>query len=299
VVPFKVCSYDCTYCQLGPTRTLTTRRRRFYPVSEILAEVASRLARGPAPDVITLAGSGEPTLNSGLGELIDGLRRLSPIPVALLTNGSLFHRPAVRRAALHADLVLPSLDAGDEVTFQALDRPAPGITLARVVAGLQAFRAEFRGRIWLEVMVVAGVNDTPAQLDTIARFARRIGADRVQLNTPVRPTFDERAVPVSADRLAALCAHFSPPAEPIAEFRAPGGAEGGAASADDGRLLALLGRRPCTFDDLALGLGLHPAEVGKVLARLEREGAAHRVAREGRLFWVAARGGAASPGGRR
>ncbi len=289
-VPYKICSFDCTYCQLGPTGTLTARRRRFYPVETILAEVAARLADGPAPDVITLAGSGEPTLDSGLGELIAGLKRLAAVPVVLLTNGSLFYRPAVRAAAAKADIVVPSLDAGDEATFQAINRPAPGLTLARVVSGLEAFRASFQGRLWLEVMVMDGVNDSPEQLAGIAALARRIGAEKVQLNTPVRPTFDERARPVSAERLAACCAHFDPPAEPIADFRARGPGAEPLTAADDERVLALLGRRPCTLDDLAAGLQLHPAEVGKALGRLERAGAIAGHQRGGRRYWIATRG---------
>lgn len=287
VVPFKVCTYDCIYCQLGPTRTLTTRRRRFYPVAEVLVEVADRLSRGPRPDVITLAGSGEPTLYRDLGELIDGIRRITDIPVALLTNGALFHRADVRAEAARAAIVLPSLDAGDEATFRAIDRPARSLTLEKVVTGLAAFRELFRGEIWLEVMVVAGANDSPGQVAAIARLARRIGADRVQLNTPVRPAFDERAVPVSAARLTGLCQHFSPPAEAVADWRSPEPLPQPGESAHTEGVLALLRRRPCTLADLSDGLHLLPNELVKLLTSLARQGAVHQVATGGRIFWRA------------
>jgi wyosine [tRNA(Phe)-imidazoG37] synthetase (radical SAM superfamily) len=287
VAPFKVCSYDCTYCQLGPTRRCTTQRTAFFPVATVLAEVKRRLQRWPQPDVVTVAGSGEPTLFAGLGELIDGIKRSTDVPVALLTNGSLFHRADVRAETTRADIVLPSLDAGDEETFRSVNRPARGLTLERVVGGLEMFRREYSGQIWLEVMVLAGITDTPASVSAIARLAGRIAPDRIQLNTPVRPTFDERAAPVPAARLTALARFFSPSAEVIADWPAArvGQAEPGSQDAEG--LLALLSRRSCTVEDISGGLGLHVNAVVKVLGALERRGVVHRVLRDGRVFWHA------------
>jgi wyosine [tRNA(Phe)-imidazoG37] synthetase (radical SAM superfamily) len=287
VVPMKVCSYDCIYCQLGATRELTRTRREFFPASEVLAEVEERLRRWPPPDVITIAGSGEPTLYAGLGEVIGGIKGMTEIPVALLTNGALFHRPDVRREAARADLVLPSLDAGDEETFRMVNRPAPGLTLEHVVDGLSAFRREYRGKIWLEVMVLAGITDTPASMSAIAKLAGRIAPDRIQLNTPVRPTFNEDAAPVTATRLTELSRMFNPEAEVIAEWsgRRREGATRRAPESD--AVLALLQRRPCTVDDIAGGLDLHPNAVLKALGALERDGKVHRVLRDGQVFWHA------------
>jgi wyosine [tRNA(Phe)-imidazoG37] synthetase (radical SAM superfamily) len=286
VVPMKACSYDCIYCQLGPTRRLTSDREPFFRVDEVLADVEQRLRLWPPPDVITVAGSGEPTLFAGLGELIDGVKRTTRIPVALLTNGALFHRPDVRGEAARADIVLPSLDAGDEATFRLVNRPAPGLTLQAVVEGLATFRREYRGRIWLEVMVLAGINDTPERIAPIARLARRIGPDRIQLNTAVRPTFDERAAPVPPERLAELGSLFTPAAEVIADWgELPGDSRQHAPREDE--ILALLRRRPCTVDDVATGLGLHANAVVKALTVLERRGEAHRVLRRERVFWHA------------
>lgn len=287
VVPLKVCSYGCTYCQLGPTQTLTTRRRAFYPVRTILSQVARRLQDGPFPDVVTIAGSGEPTLFSGLGELVKGLRDLTHLPVVLLTNGSLFSRVAVRREARGVDLLLPSLDAGDEQTFQRVNRPAAGLTLAGVVDGLARFRAQFAGKIWLEVMLLAGITDTPESVAPIARLARRLAPDRIQLNTPVRPTFEFDAAPVSPRRLERLARLFEPAAEIIAEWQPQVGRQVGGSSEAEADVLSLLQRRPCTLDDIAAGLALHPNEIVKALGRLQREGMVHRVMLRGRVFWRA------------
>jgi len=290
VVPMKVCPYDCIYCQLGATRELTRTRREFYPAGDILAEVRERLRLWPPPDVITIAGSGEPTLYTGLGELIDGIKGMTEIPVALLTNGALFHRPDVRREAARADLVLPSLDAGDEETFRMVNRPASGLTLEHVVDGLAAFRHEYRGKIWLEVMVLAGITEMPDRIRAIARLAHRIAPDRVQLNTAVRPTFNEAAAPVTARRLVELSRLFTPEAEVIAEWGGRHRDSAARRAPESDNILALLRRRPCTVDDIAAGLDLHPNAVLKGLGALEREGEVHRVLRDGHVFWHAIQG---------
>ncbi|MFZ5785365.1 MAG: radical SAM protein [Acidobacteriota bacterium] len=286
VVPPKVCSYDCIYCQLGPTRTLSGERETFYPVEEVLADVKARLALWPPPDTITIAGSGEPTLYAELGRLIRGIKEMAATPVALLTNGGLFGRPDVREDARSADIVLPSLDAGDEAAFVEVNRPVPGTRLAEVVEGLIRFRSEFAGRIWLEVMLVAGVNDTPDHVGRIASLARRFAPDRIQLNTPVRPTFDERAAPIPAERLAQLCGLFSPRAEAIEEVHA-GVAGPPERVGEAAEVVGLLRRRPCTMEDVSTGLGLHPNDVVKLLTELEHAGEVHRVLREGYVYWRA------------
>jgi wyosine [tRNA(Phe)-imidazoG37] synthetase (radical SAM superfamily) len=293
VVPLKACPYDCIYCQLGSTRKLTAERVAFFPVEEILADVERRLQLWPPPDVVTVAGSGEPTLYSGLGALIDGIKRITDTRVALLTNGALFHRADVRAEAARADIVLPSLDAGDRATFRMVNQPVSGLTLQKVVDGLAAFRREYHGEIWLEVMVVAGITDACERVRAIAALARRIAPDRIQLNTPVRPTFEERAAPVPAARLVELARLFSPAAEVITEWE--GRHEDGSAprSPESDDVLALLRRRPCTVDDVAAGLGLHPNTAVKTLAALEHQGEVHRVLRGGRVFWHAVPGAGA------
>lgn len=289
VVPLKVCPYDCVYCQLGPTRTLNAERSLYFPVEEILADVDRRLRLWPPPDVITVAGSGEPTLYAGLGALITGIKGMTEIPVALLTNGALFHRADVRAEAARADIVLPSLDAGDQATFRRVNRPVSGLTLQKVVDGLATFRLEYRGQIWLEVMVLAGTTETPERVRAIAALAQRITPDRIQLNTPVRPTFDERAAPVAVERLAELSRLFTPEAEVIAEWgERPDQAARRAPESEE--ILALLRRRPCTVDDVAAGLCLHPNAVVETLAGLEHQGEVHRVLRGGRVFWHAVPG---------
>ncbi|MGC8722582.1 MAG: radical SAM protein [Acidobacteriota bacterium] len=272
LVPFKACPYDCIYCQLGSTRRLTTQREAFFPVEGLVEEVRRALERGPRPDVITLAGSGEPTLYTPLGELIQALKAITNLPVVLLTNGALFGDPALRREAALADRVLPSLDAGDEEFFRTVNRPHESLTLESVVAGLEAFRREYAGPIWLEVMVLAGFTDREPRLRLIAEQARRIRPDRIHLNTPVRPSALGPEAIVRRERLEKMRALFTPAAEVMADFTPARSARVRGEEDLQKGLLELLSRRPCTVEDAAAGLGAAPNEVVKALAVLEAVG---------------------------
>lgn len=261
LAPRKVCSFDCCYCQVGRTSRLSATLEHFTPVETILSEIAEKLRAGPRPDHITLSGSGEPTLNADLGEIVDGIRKLTDVPVAVLTNGSMLRLPEVRAACARADVVLPTLDAPDEPTFQTIHRPAPGITLEDTVRGLEQFRKQFRGQIWVEVFLISGVNTAPEQVRLIGEKIARFNPDRIQLNTAVRPTADAGIKALSESELAALCTLFGPKAEVIADFRAPAAPASAAAGAE--HVLDMIRRRPVTVQDIASGMGIAVAEALK------------------------------------
>jgi len=281
LVPRKVCTYDCVYCQVGRTTRRTIQRMAFAPAEEILRDVAQALDRGPRPDYITLSGSGEPTLHADLAAVIRGIRGLTDVPLAVLTNGALLWDAEVRRACALADLVLPSLDAGEEEVFRDINRPDPRLTLERVVEGMVAFRTEYAGPIWLEVFVVEGLNDDQQQMRRIRALAERIRPDRIQLNTAVRPSA-EPVRPVSEERLGELCRLLGPRAEVIADFRHVHREFDFAARAEE--VLALVSRRPCTMDDIASGLGIHRNEAAKYVGELVRNRLARIETREGREY---------------
>jgi wyosine [tRNA(Phe)-imidazoG37] synthetase (radical SAM superfamily) len=285
LVRFKTCTYDCIYCQLGRTTNKTIERREYVPVDGILAELEQTLRRGPAPDYVSLAGSGEPTLHQRIGELIAGIKRSTSVPVAVLTNGSLLWLPQVQDALMGADLVLPSLDAGDAALFGRVNRPHPAIAFEAMVEGLRTFRERFPGSVWLEVLLLAGVTGLPTEVEKIADLARRIRPARVQLNTVSRPPCENFASPVPADRVAACVTLFDPPAEVIADGPAAAAASDPAGAIPDADLLALLRRRPCTAQGVAEGLGVHVTEVTKRLLALTGDGTVMCVRRESRLFY--------------
>jgi wyosine [tRNA(Phe)-imidazoG37] synthetase (radical SAM superfamily) len=264
LVPFKTCTFDCIYCQLGPTTCKTTRRSEWVPLDAVLRDVEANLEK--APDFITLSGSGEPTLYSRLEELIGGIKRLTDVPVAVLTNGSLLWRPEVRTALAAADLVAPSLDAGDAHLFRHVNRPHDEITFDRLVEGLVRLREEYKGRYWLEVFLLGGVTALPAEVEKIGRLVAQIAPDRVQVNTVTRPPAEPYAFRVPPAELAEFAAMLGDRAEVIAEHRPSAETADFAAHAED--IVALLRRRPCTMEDIAQGLRLHRNEAVKCVNEL-------------------------------
>lgn len=268
LVPFKTYSYDCIYCQLGPTTCRTIDRTDWVPLDRVIADLEGRLSS--KPDYITLSGSGEPTLHSQVSELIAKIKAMTDIPVAALTNGSLLWSKDVRRQLLQADLVIPSLDAGDARMFHIVNRPHKQISFEQMLDGLVAFRQEFLGQYWLEIMVISGLTGTPTEIAKLADCGDRIRPDRVQLNTVTRPPADKHTVGVSREQLTELASLFQPPAEVIADFR---GVHQELEFAGDRReVFTMLQRRPCSVEDIAHGLGMHQNEVLKHLEELRARG---------------------------
>ena len=283
LVPLKTCSYDCIYCQLGNTTCKTTERKEWAPLDGVLEELEEKLSS--KPDYITLSGSGEPTLYSRCGELIDRIKAMTDVPVAVLTNGSLLWQEEVRRQLMKADLVIPSLDAGDEVMFRLVNRPHKDVFFEQMLAGLLDFRREFQGAYWLEVFVLGAYTAIKADLAELVRCVDGIGPDRVQLNTVTRPPAENFAIGISRERLTELATRFNPPAEVIADCRDVHGSAEFAASRED--VLDLLRRRPCSMDDIANGLGIHRNEVAKYVEHLSAEGLLRQTRNEGRLHYRA------------
>lgn len=260
VVPFKTCSLDCVYCQLGCTTDKTLARKRYFRTEEVAAELRAVLPRKERVDWITFSGSGEPTLNAQLGEIIDRVKEFTDIPVAVLTNGTLLHEPAVREALRAASLIVPSLDAGTEPVFRKVNRPHPGLTLEKVVGGIAGFTAEFPGRVWLEVMLVKGINDSEAELGAIARRINKITPGKIQLNTVARPPAEKEARALNPEEMekarAILEAQlYGAPVEVVGDF---GGEEGRKKRGEVKRsVVEYLKRRPGTLEDLSVSLGFH------------------------------------------
>jgi wyosine [tRNA(Phe)-imidazoG37] synthetase (radical SAM superfamily) len=249
IVPYKVCSYDCIYCQLGRTTKLTSTPERLISATDVIREIEQWLKQGGSADYITFAGSGEPTLNVELGEMIRATKKLTDIPLAVITNGSLLGQPDVSDAVSMADVLLPSLDAGTERTFRAVNRPAPGVSFTGMIEDLVRCAQDFTKDIWLEIMLVEGVNDSEAELRAIREIVRRICPNKLQVNTVERPSRSGDAGRVSDETLSRACEILGARAEIIAS---------GVISPVDDRqwqeieeeLMRVLSRRPCTLDDI-------------------------------------------------
>ncbi len=283
IVPFKVCTLDCVYCQLGKTTDRTIERKDYGPIEPILAELRETLAEGLEADFITIAGSGEPTLNLRLGELIDGIKKITEIPVAILTNGTLLYKEDVRADCAKADVVMPSLDAGDEQTFQRINQPHNDISIENLISGLCAFREEFAGRIWLEVFFVEGLNTDAEQIAKIRDAIELIRPDKVQLNTAVRPTAEADIKRPDAEKLQAIAARLGPKREVIADLSLSHHGRGLENKAED--VLSILKRRPCSLDDICSGLGIGRNEALKYVTSLQHKGIIHSEKKNGRIFF--------------
>jgi wyosine [tRNA(Phe)-imidazoG37] synthetase (radical SAM superfamily) len=284
ILPYKTCTLDCVYCQLGPTPETTDRAGCFFEEQEILSQIQDAVtpSRGRI-DYITFSGSGEPTLNTGLGSLIRKIKAMTDIPVAVLTNSTLLTREEVRQALMEADLVVPSLDAATQDVFERVNRPHPSLEVKDIIQSLIRFRKEYQGRLWLEVMLVAGINDSPEHIRELKEAAAAIHPDRVQLNTVVRPPAEGFARAMTQERMEEIREIFGPEAEIIADFsddpRLSGLEAVGAAIVD------LVKRRPVTLTDLANSLGLHRNEAIKHLDLLRKDDKIRVVFHKGRKYY--------------
>jgi wyosine [tRNA(Phe)-imidazoG37] synthetase (radical SAM superfamily) len=269
LTPFKTCSFDCIFCQLGRTTEKTVRRAEYVRVDPVVSELGAWINGGGTADYISLAGSGEPTLNSGFGEVLEFIREFSRIPSALLSNGSLFWQPQVRQAAKRADVVKLSLSAWDEASFVRINRPHPELTFACIMDGYRSFREEYTGKLWLEVFLVEGLNSAPQDVEAIASLAKSIAPDEIHINTAVRPPAEEDVSVVPRERMESLAALFHPRATVISDVSMDLSA---ACAANEATMLTMLKRRPCTAAQIGTSFGMHLNEVSKYLGQLIKTG---------------------------
>lgn len=283
IIPSKTCTLDCIYCQLGPTAKKTLQRKEYYSPSEVLVQIKKMLASGQRIDTLTFSGSGEPTLNTILGKLIKGIKKISSLPVAVLTNSTLFTDKTVRNALMSADLIIPSLDAATQEVFLKTNRPCSPLNIEDIVEGLKLFRQEFKGSIWLEVMLVKGVNDSPSHIQKLNEAVSRIKPDKIQLNTVVRPPAEKFAQPLSPEEMEKIRKAFGENCEIIAEFDKK--ALLSSQKDLEGAILAMIQRRPVTLSDISVSMGKHENEIIKYLDFLLEEGKIRSVTHKGLKYF--------------
>ncbi len=273
LVPHKVCTLNCIYCECGRTTNLTLERKEYVPYEAVVAEIDDYLKNNPAPDYITFSGSGEPTLNSKIGDVLKFIKnRTENIPVAVLTNGTLFYDKEVRKELLPADVVLPSLDAAEDLAFRKINRPYRKLNIPEYIDGLAQFRKEYTGKIWLEALIIPGINDSKENLDALKEAFVKITPDEIQLNTLDRPGTVENIRAATRAELQHIVDYWNlpevkiiaaaPDRKKIVSYR----------SDTENAILETIKRRPCTLDDLHKILGLHINEINKYLDVLEDEG---------------------------
>lgn len=271
LIPYKICTYDCIYCQLGRTTKHTLQRDEYADTAQVLAEVGEWVKQGGQADYLTFSGSGEPTLHSRIGEMIEAVQAMTDIPVVVLTNGSLLWQEQLREEVCRADLLIPSVDAATPGAFTAVNRPVSGLQVDQVIEGLRRTQAECDGKMWLEIMLVEGYNDSLKELEALREAIDEIKPDKVEINTVVRPPAEAAAQALSAEGLQEAQRILGP----LAEVIAPLDARKLMASErqhTETEVIELLRRRPCTLDDIAAGLSMHRNEAIKYIdAMLARE----------------------------
>jgi len=285
LTPYKTCSLDCVFCQLGRTPEKTTIRQEYVPIDMVLSELEEWLKKDGRADYITLSGSGEPTLHSRFGEVLEFIRKNSAIPAVLLTNGTMLHLPEVRDAAACANVTKVSLSAWDQASYKWVNRPCPQLQFDQLVEGLKAFRALFKGQLWMEVFLVGGLNSIPDDVRKIAIFAEEIAPDRIHLNTAVRPPAEDFATALSKKHIEPLTHLFHPAAEIIAEFSAKNSDN---IQANEETIFSMLQRRPCTADQIADIFGMHLNEVSKYLGGLIRSDQIRTERKNNTVYYIAA-----------
>ena len=287
-VPLKTCNWNCVYCQLGRSLPLTNERHEFFPREEIIVEVEQALASHKAGEIdwVTLVGSGETTLHASIGWLIRQVKSLTPLPVAVITNGSLLYLPEMRLELFPADAVLPSLDAGNARLYRKINRPHPEVSFKRLIEGLAAFRKEYQGKLWVEVMLVRGLNDTEAALYEIAAVLKRIHPDEVHILQPTRPPAETWVQPSDEEGLLRAHAILGDIARVI--YPASGTFDLSGTESLVDAVVGIITRHPMREDELVETLNhFSPAEVTSVLKELEKSGKAQVVERYGTRFWSA------------
>ncbi|MCD6117571.1 radical SAM protein [bacterium] len=285
LVSHKTCQLNCIYCECGRTTNLTIDRKEYIPVIPAILELKDYLDNNPLPEYITFSGAGEPTLNSGIGRIIQTVKEDYPaIKIAVLTNGTSLYDKEVRKELLPADVVLPSLDAASENIFRKLNRPHPDLKIDKIIDGLSDFRKEFKNKIWLEIFIVPGLNDTEEELALIKAATQRINPDKIQLNTLDRPgTVQDIRAATRGELLRVMGILDLDNMEIVA--RAPRQKIASYRKDIESAILETIARRPMTVEDISQILGLHINEINKYLDDLEHSNLIEPVLQQQSVFY--------------
>ena len=286
LVRHKVCSLNCVYCECGTTTDLTLERGNYADKATIIAELTHYLANNPKPDFVTFGGSGEPTLNTAIGDVLAFIKRNNPDQkCALLTNSTLLDNPDVRKTLLDFDLVLPSLDAISEDVFRAVNRPSSALKNSTIINGLLAFSRDYKGALWLELFVVPGINDTDEELALFKETITAINPTRVQLNSLDRPGACDWIKPASPEKLAYIAHFLKPlPVEIIARNAASLPTTGSISNSTES-ITTVLSRRPLTLEEVAIHTRQTIRQAKDTLAQLVALGLLETEEVAGRLFY--------------
>ncbi len=270
LIPKKVCSLNCVYCEVGKTTKLTLDRMEYVKYDQVITELKQFMSNKPKIDYITFSGSGEPTLNSRIGDVLNFIKKKYPtVKTAILSNGTLFSNPKLRTELLQADVILPSLDAASQSVFEKIDRPHSTLKIETYIQGLIDLRKEYKGKIWLEIFLLKDYNDSKEELDLLKKAILKINPDSIQLNTLDRPGTVADIVPLSINVLQEIIDYWNLPNVEIISSTLERTSIDSYSGDIETAIMETIARRPCTLEDLHRFLGIHVNEINKYLGTLE------------------------------
>ncbi len=264
LTPYKTCTLDCVFCQLGHTTNKTIKRKMYVPAEEVIAELKHWIDHGGKADYITLSGSGEPTLHSRFGDILQFINEYSDIPSVLLTNSTLLNLDEVCKAACDASVVKVSLSVWDNNSYAWINRPHEKLDFESLIQGLVDFRAGYHKEMRMEVFFMGGLNSQKKDAEKIAAIAKMIKPDLIELNTAVRPVQNDFVKPVTAEDLQSMALLFTPKAVVIPEFKSANKT----VRLNEENLIEILKRRPCTLEQLSSMFHMHRNELAKYMGKL-------------------------------
>lgn len=286
LVPKKVCSLDCVYCEVGKTTKLTLDRMEYVKYDKVIAELKQFMSHKPKIDYMTFSGSGEPSLNSKIGDVLNFIKKNYPeVKTAVLSNGTLFLDPKLRTELLQADIILPSLDAASQSVFERINRPHSKLQIAAYIQGLIDLRMVYKGIICLEILLLKGYNDSPQELELLRKAILKIKPNSIQLNTLDRPGTLEGLIPLSKNELQKIIEDWQLPNVEIIASVSNRTAVDSFSGDLEASILETISRRPCTLDDIHRFLGIHPNEINKYLGTLEADNKIKTVQLERGVFY--------------
>lgn len=274
IVPSKICSLDCLYCEVGKTKATTMQIKPYIKAKDILDEFSKNYDNfKELCDVITITGAGEPTLNSELYDILKGIKSITDKEVAILTNTTTLHIESVYNTLLLFDIVVPSLDSVDELSFHNINLPDKNIKIENIISSLEKFSHEYKGRLFVEVLFCKGVNDDEKSIEKLINVLSNVKAEKVQLGTIHRPPAYENIEKVDDEFLlttANLLKKHNINAEVTGGFSS---VYKTSASLNLHDLIpSLLKMRPCTLLDITCVFGKSEKEIETSLNMLLSQG---------------------------
>ena len=266
----KICTYDCIYCEIGKTVLKTDQKKSYVDKEGLLKELKIYLDTcREFPDFLTFSGSGEPTLHADLGDIIRALKTISSIPIAVITNSAILDKAQVRADLRLADVVLASLDTITENIFQKINRPIKNITTKHIINGLEKFRNEYQGQIWLEILFCKGINDSKEEIYKLKEVIdNKIRPNKIQINTVVRPPTEDYAHILSQNKLKEIKNILGEKAEIMVSFKRENIKVSKVKEEIESKIENMVAVRPCTFKDIENSLNIHKTELLKFLDKM-------------------------------